>query len=137
VRAVLDPNVIVSAALSRSGTPAKVLRAWLEGLYVLLVSPVLLGELERVLGYPKIASRVTRQEADELMDLLRRQAQSMEDPEGPPAVTSSDPDDDYLIALAEAARVVVVSGDAHLLSLVDQIPVYSPAAFLAFSDSVR
>ena len=137
MRAVLDPNVIVSAALSRSGTPAKVLRAWLEGLYVLLVSPVLLGELERVLGYPKIASRVTRQEADELMDLLRRQAQSMEDPEGPPAVTSSDPDDDYLIALAEAARVVVVSGDAHLLSLVDQIPVYSPAAFLAFSDSVR
>jgi uncharacterized protein len=131
MRAVLDPNVIVSAALSRSGTPAKVLRAWLEGAYEMVVSPSLLSELERVLGYPKIARRVTRHEADELLDLLRRQAELVGDPEDPPTIKSPDPDDDYLISLAEAARAVIVSGDAHLQSLADRIPVYASAAFLA------
>jgi putative PIN family toxin of toxin-antitoxin system len=131
LRAVLDATVIVSAVLSRSGAPAKVLRAWLEGAYELVVSPSLLRELERVLDYPKIADRITRREAEELLDLLRRQAESMDDPEGPPVITSPDPDDDYLISLAEAARAVIVSGDAHLQSVADQIPVFTPAAFLA------
>ncbi len=33
--------------------------------------------------------------------------------------------------LAEAARAVIVSGDAHLQSVAEQIPVFTPAAFLA------
>jgi putative PIN family toxin of toxin-antitoxin system len=135
MRAVLDPNVIVSAVLSRSGTPAVVLRAWLEGAYELAVSPSLLEELDRVLHYPKIASRVTRIEANELVDLLRRQANAVDDPTGPPVVASPDPDDHYLILLAEAARAVIVSGDGHLQSLAEQIPVFTPAAFLAFLDT--
>jgi uncharacterized protein len=132
VRAVLDPNVIVSAVLSRNGTPAKVLRAWLEGAYELVASPLLLSELHRVLGYPKIASRVSPGEAAELLDLLRRQARLVADPTGPPAARSPDPGDDYLVALGEAAQAVIVSGDAHLQGLADQVPVYTPAAFLAF-----
>jgi putative PIN family toxin of toxin-antitoxin system len=131
LRAVLDANVIVSAVLSRSGTPAKVLRAWLEGAYELVVSPSLLRELERVLDYPKMTDRITPREAEELLDLLRRQAESVDDPEGLPVITSPDPDDDYLIALAETTRAVIVSGDAHLLSVAEQIPVFTPAAFLA------
>ncbi len=131
MRAVVDPNVIISATLSRSGTPAKVLRAWLEGAYEMVVSPSLLSELERALDYPKIARRVTRREADQLLDLLRRQAQPVEDPGDPPTVKSLDPGDDYLISLAGVARAVIVSGDGHLQALADQIPVYTPAAFLA------
>ncbi len=53
------------------------------------------------------------------------------DPEVPPEVRSPDPNDDYLIALASASRSVLVSGDTELLGLSDQIPVYSPAEFLA------
>ncbi|HUP69036.1 MAG TPA: hypothetical protein VM142_04385 [Acidimicrobiales bacterium] len=44
---------------------------------------------------------------------------------------SADPKDDYLIALASASQAVIVSGDRHLLDLGDDLPVYSPAAFLA------
>lgn len=131
MRAVLDPNVVVSAVLSRAGTPAALLQAWLDGTYELVVSAGLLDELERVLGYPKIARRVSADEARELLDLLRLQADLVADPDTAPAVRSPDPDDDYLIALAEAARAVIVSGDSDLLGLTDQIPVYSPAAFLA------
>ena len=33
MKAVLDPNVVISALLSRTGAPAAVFRAWLEGEY--------------------------------------------------------------------------------------------------------
>ncbi len=131
MRAVLDPNVIVSAVLSRSGTPAMLLGAWLDGAYQLVVSPALLDELERVFGYPKIAKRVSPPEARELLDVLRLHAEFVDDSRGAPAVRSPDPDDDYLICLAEAGTAVIVSGDTDLRSLADQIPVYTPAAFLA------
>ena len=42
-----------------------------------------------------------------------------------------------VFALAAAAQAVLVSGDRHLLTLADAIPVYSPAQFLALLDNVR
>ncbi|MEX1009533.1 MAG: putative toxin-antitoxin system toxin component, PIN family [Acidimicrobiia bacterium] len=134
MRAVLDPNVLISALLAPGGSPAKVLRAWLDGAYELVVSALLLMELERALGYPKLRDRVDNLEAAELVDLLGREAQMFDDPANAPAVRSPDPGDDYLIALASAAQAVIVSGDRHLLTLVEALPVYSPAQFLALLD---
>jgi putative PIN family toxin of toxin-antitoxin system len=131
VRAVVDPNVIISALLSPAGSPARVLRCWLAGAYELVVSPLLLEELERALAYPKIRERVTSTEAQELVDLLRAEAALREDPIDEPPVRSPDPGDDYLIALSAASQAIIVSGDRHLLDLGDNTPVYSPAAFLA------
>lgn len=128
---VLDANVIIAATLSSGGTTGQVLRAWLEGAYELVASPHLLEELAQALAYPKVRARVTEAEADELLDFLRQRADVQEDPTGPPPRRSVDPDDDYLVALAEAVRAVIVSGDHHLLDLGDELPVYSPAAFRA------
>lgn len=55
---VLDPNLLVSAALSAKGAPAEIIRRRLAGEFELLVSPKLLEALERVLAYPKIAKRI-------------------------------------------------------------------------------
>ncbi len=131
MRAVLDPNVVISALIAPGGAPAMVLRAWGNGAYDLVASPPLLAELERALTYPKLRARVEAAEVAELVDLLRREADMIDDPRHPPGVRSPDPGDDYLIALAEAARAVIVSGDGHLLSLANDLPVYAPAAFLA------
>jgi putative PIN family toxin of toxin-antitoxin system len=131
VRAVLDPNVLISALLSRDGTPAQVLRAWLDGAFELIVSDQLLSELERALAYPKLRARVQPSEADEFSELLRRSAKTVEDPRDVPTVRSPDPGDDYLIALAETAQAMIISGDSHVLGLAGQVPVLSPAAFLA------
>jgi uncharacterized protein len=131
VRAVLDPNVLISALLSRNGSPARVLRAWLDGAFELVVSSQLLSELERALTYPKLRAHVEASEAVELVELLRRGALMHDDPANPPAIQSPDPDDDYLIALAETAQAVIVSGDGHLLGLAGRLPVFSPAGFLA------
>ena len=104
MRAILDPNVIISALLSRDGTPARVLRAWLEGRFDLIVSPLLLDELERALAYPKLAERIKAEEATALIDWLRREAILVEDPAARPTSRSEDPGDDYLLALAEVER---------------------------------
>ena len=52
------------------------------------------------------------------------------DPPGPPPVQCSDPNDDYLIALAHRQEAALVSGDRHLLELAGSIPVFSPREFL-------
>jgi uncharacterized protein len=96
---------------------------------------MLLDELERALGYVKLRARVTPEETNELLDVLARAGTSVADPELPPDVRSPDPDDDYLIALASVTRAVLDSGDADLLGLSDQIPVYSPREFLAMIET--
>jgi uncharacterized protein len=130
VRAILDPNVIISALLSRDGTPARVLRAWLEGRFDLIVSPLLLEELERALAYPKLAERIKAEEAMALIDWLRREAILVDDAAEAPTSRSEDPGDDYLLALAEAERAVLVSGDRHLLALTEELPVLTAREFL-------
>ncbi|MCJ7438666.1 MAG: putative toxin-antitoxin system toxin component, PIN family [Acidimicrobiia bacterium] len=131
MRAVLDPNVLISALLTPHGKPAQVVRSWLAGAFELFVSESLLAELQRALGYPKLRALIEATEAQELLDLLRRDAEVIDDPDDPPAIRSPDPDDDYLIALAMSARAALVSGDGHLLGLGTRLPVYAPAEFLA------
>lgn len=129
MRCVLDPNVLVSALLSRGGTPAQLVRLWLEGAFELIVSPLLISELKRVLAYPKIRSKVSEAESDAFLELLNEAASMVADPGRAPSLGSSDPEDDYLVALAEDARAVIVSGDKHLLNLAGQLPVFPPAGF--------
>jgi putative PIN family toxin of toxin-antitoxin system len=134
VRAVLDPNVLISALLSREGSPARVLRAWLDGAFELIVSDQLITELEPALSYPKLRARVEHSEATEFIELLRRGVRMHDDPDDPPSVRSPDPGDDYLIGLAESTQAMIVSGDKHLLGLAGQLPVVSPVDFLAELD---
>ena len=131
MRAVLDPNVLISALLSRDGAPARVFRSWLEGEFELVVSEKLLVELERALAYPKLRKRVEPTEAREFVDLLQRGAIVERDPSDPPSVRSADVNDDYLIALAESTHAMLVSGDRHLLALATRAPIFAPPDFLA------
>jgi len=130
VRAVLDPNVIISGLLSPAGTPAEVLRAFDRGEFELVVSAALLEELARALGYPKLRRHIGKQDADEVLRWIGDSATACSDHDRPPPVRSTDSGDDYLIALASAERALLVSGDRHLLELADQIPVFSPRDFL-------
>lgn len=130
MRAVLDPNVVISGLLSRDGSPAQTLLAWREGRFELVVSPLLLGELARALAYPKLRARITRQDAEAALRWLSQSATVADDPAGKPPFRSEDPGDDYLIALAAQERAALVSGDKHLLALAGRIPVYSPREFV-------
>ena len=96
------------------------------------MSPELLAELKRALGYSKIRQRITPEDADELVELLSTTATVADVGDQPPSVRSSDPGDDYLIQLGAATGAVIVSGDRHLLDLKEKIPVFKPAEFLSF-----
>lgn len=131
MRAVLDVNVHVSALLSRGGAPAAILRLWLRGRFELLVSPMLLDELTRTLGYPKLRKRIDADQAAAYVRVLAGSATSCADTAVDPRFRSADPADDYLIAIAASERALLVSGDAHVLSLEARlVPVYPPRAFL-------
>jgi hypothetical protein len=80
-------------------------RTWLDGSYELVVSPLLFAELERAFGYPKPRTRVTEAESSELLEILRRQAQLVDDAPGPPTIRSSDPGDNFLVTLAAATTL--------------------------------
>ena len=129
MKAVLDVNLLVSALLSRSSAPAELLGHWLEGALELLVSPLLIDELERALAYPKLRGRIPAALASDFVGWLSRTATvAMDVPHalGP----LPDPDDVYLLALARQERAALVSGDKHLLSLRDQAPIFTPRAFV-------
>lgn len=135
MRAVLDVNILISALLSRRGTPAQLITRWLAGEFELVVSDALLGELERALGYPKLRSRIPAPEAQRFVGALRRSACVVVDPDVVPP-RSADPGDDYLLALAAQASAILVSGDRHLLDLSEQFPVRSSQRFLQALDEL-
>lgn len=102
---------------------------WLEGAFEVVVSPLLLDELGRILAYPKIRARVSETEAEAFVALLTAGASLVEDPGGASSPRTPASNDDYVVALAEASRAVIVSGDRHLLGLAGRLPVRSPGEF--------
>jgi putative PIN family toxin of toxin-antitoxin system len=134
VRAVLDPNIVIAALLSPQGAPAQIVSRWLNGEFELVVSELLLAELERALAYPKLRTRVASAEAAAFVALLRSRAFVAPDPGSAPR-RSADRGDDYLLALAEGERAVLVSGDRHLLDLGDELPIQTARAWLEALDS--
>jgi hypothetical protein len=131
LRAILDVNVLISALISPSGSPARLLLAWQEGRFELIVSPALLAELRRALAYPKIERLIPPADADAFVAWLSRSALLALDASAPPPIHAIDPDDDYLLALAAEQRAELVSGDGHLLALAGDYPISGPADFLA------
>ncbi len=130
MRAVLDPNVVISGALSPRGAPADILRSLAGGEFELIASQALLDELQRALAYPKLRLHISESDAAGLVRWVADTASMVVDPDTDPPVHSRDPDDDYLIVLASAHRAALVSGDKDLLALEGEIPVFSPRAFL-------
>jgi putative PIN family toxin of toxin-antitoxin system len=125
-RVVLDPGVIVSGLLNPDGTPGRLLDAWVDGEFDLVVSPHLLEELTEVLSRPKLASRLDSTVVSEMLLLVREAAVMASD--SPPAEVCRDPDDDYLVALALGTGSLLVSGDKDLLSVqVEHVEVLAPA----------
>ena len=131
MRAVLDTNVLVSALLARGGPPSRLLAAWTEGRFELVVSPLLLGELGRVLAYRKVRSRVGAADADEFLRLLVADAIVAADSATAPSLVVPDPTDAFVVALAMAESAMLVTGDRGLLSVRGDLPIKSPADFLA------
>lgn len=134
-RAVVDVNVLVSAARTPNGLCGRLLEAALDGRWQPVISMTLLEELEDVLARPAFKDVLGQEATDRFLADLLLISEWAPDPGDAPTISSRDPDDDYLLALARSAQVdVLVSGDHDLTDLTDlpdtQPPVETPAQFL-------
>jgi putative PIN family toxin of toxin-antitoxin system len=134
IRVVIDANVLVSAALARDPA-APSLRAFdalLDERIEVVGCPVLLGEVASVLGRDRLRRYLSIDEAGRFVADLAAVMSLVADPPPPHPAVCRDPDDDYLVALARAARVdALVTGDRDLLVLEDiGVPVITPRALV-------
>ncbi|MCX7854613.1 MAG: putative toxin-antitoxin system toxin component, PIN family [Anaerolineae bacterium] len=112
-RAVIDTSLLVRMI---TGSPASspLYRLWREGRFELVLSPLLLEELEVVLSRPALQKYLRPGTAQAFLDLLSAEATVVI-----PAIAVSlcrDPKDDALLEVAIAAQAeYLVSADQDLL----------------------
>lgn len=130
---VADTNVVISGLLWR-GAERAVLDAARSGLITLFTGPALLAEIGDVLKRDKFVERLAAANATahELV-LGYASLATVIAPEPIDPVVHDDPDDDEVLSCAMAADCdVIVSGDRHLLKLVqyETIRIMTAVQFL-------
>jgi len=133
IAVVLDTNTLVSA-LGWSGPPSVILDSVLAGELLLVSSPLLLDELERVLAYPKLAAVFPNPAG--IAGRIRAVA-NMVEPGFTLAVVADEPDNRVLEVAVEGRTDAVVTGDTGLLALgvYDGIPIMLATRFLEWRQS--
>jgi uncharacterized protein len=136
MRVVLDANVFVSSILSGAGTPARILDAWRDDRFQLLISDSILDEMGRVLRYPKIVKRHkwTEAEIDRFLRTLSILAIKTPGSLRVNAILEDPSDNRYLECAVEGSADVIVSGNRDLLALqrYEGVAIVQPSAFLAY-----
>jgi putative PIN family toxin of toxin-antitoxin system len=133
IRTVVDPSVFVSAFIGDpEAGPGRLVDAWRERRFVLIVSPLLLAELGEVLSRPKFARWADDGRGASYVAGLSARSEHRPDPPPSPSSEVRDPDDDYLVALMRATQAdFLVSLDRDLLDAeLGGISVIDPAAFV-------
>lgn len=133
IRAVVDPSVLVSAFIGNPGAgPGRLITAWSDRRFVLVVSPLLFDELTDVLGRAKFERWASQGRASAYIAALRVRSELWRDVPSAHRIEVRDPDDHYLVALSrEAGADYLVSVDRDLLDAKLDIPVVDPAVFVA------
>jgi putative PIN family toxin of toxin-antitoxin system len=135
MEAVLDTNVVVSAAISPKGPPAEIIKAWRAQSFVWVTSLPLLRELDETLSSQRLRRYIAWSD-DELQEFLSRAraAAKIVSPGSTVEVIRVDPADNRVLEAAVASAAdYVVTGDRHLLDLgsYHDIPIVTPARFVA------
>lgn len=87
MRVVVDPNVLISAAVA-SGVRAQLLDRWLtDPAFELVVCPALIGELRDVLARDRFRRWIDAEKAGLFVARLEDEAEAWADPAEVPAVT--------------------------------------------------
>lgn len=129
LRVVLDTNVLVSALYLPASKPGMIVALARRGTIRNLVSPAILGEVERVL----------REKFQWETELARQAARQIEnfsevvEPQEHLIVLADDPDN-RILECAHAGRAhLILTGDKHLLQLqaYKGIAILKPADFLS------
>ena len=108
MRIVLDTNILVRANAKEKGPARELLQLIVNSPeHILILSPFLLLELERVFSYDRVraSTKLTAEEVAEYLSYLRANEVSRTVFPGPaPSIVPSDPDDDPVVHTAVVGR---------------------------------
>ena len=129
MKIVCDINILISGILF-GGKPREILRLCASGTVTNRISPVILKEVEEVLLRPKFDLK-----EEQVYEIIRlfRDTFTLVSPDRCLSIVTADPDDNRILETALATEAdAIVSGDAHLLDLVNWncIPILSADTFL-------
>lgn len=116
MRVVLDTNILARAHQRAQGPARKVLLHVISGPDVLVLSPHILGELERVLSYPRLLKRsgLNSRDIAEYLESLA-ELSSLVSPAAVPESVLRDPSDGPILGTALAGKAdVLCTRDADL-----------------------
>ena len=131
-RAVLDASVYVSAIIQPAGTPGRLIERFLrEGSFEVVLSPAIVDEVLRALGYPKVRKLLRGANAPLWFEDIVVLADVVADTQLSGVCVDAD-DDKYLAAALEGRASHVVTGDRHFLAVGDHagIEIVTPRVFL-------
>ncbi|TRZ89805.1 MAG: putative toxin-antitoxin system toxin component, PIN family [Rhodocyclaceae bacterium] len=117
MRVVLDTDILLSALMVRGTPPDRLYEEWRHGRFQLASTETQIDELRQVVRRPFFQARLKASEIGRMVNDIRRLALMCNTL--PTVSRSPDPNDDYLLALCQAASAdYLVTGDkSHLLAL--------------------
>lgn len=131
IRATYDTNTLASGTISVQGAVSFVIDAWINDEIEMVTSQPLIDEFIKTLTKPYFLSRLTQDQAQALIDLVKTRATVVAITTVIPRVATH-PEDDIVLATAESGKAdYIVTGDHGLQKLKEfkGIRIVSPKAF--------
>jgi uncharacterized protein len=131
VKVVLDTNVLLSGLMAPEGTPGRILAAWFDARFDVVMSIEQLAEIGGALGYPKIHRKLKwdEQRIEQFIRQLYIRAEVV-DLHSTSVEIPRDPRDTPILAtLITSGADALVSGDRDLLELRGKYRIQTPAEF--------
>ena len=113
-KVVLDTNIVVSAAISIDGTPAKIFELFLEKKILNHTTQEIIDEIKDVMGRPSL--NIGREYKKFVLDNFKLNSVIIKPAFKENAVPEDEADNKF-INCALSAKADIVSGDKHLLRL--------------------
>jgi|SRR3989338_7117016 len=132
IKVVLDTNLVISAALSREGNPAKIFEMLLLGYMKNYTTQEIINEIKEVMERPKITKHLNKQDRFFMLTHFENNSEKIKSTTHI-KVVDKDPADDKFINCALTAKAdYIISGDNHLLKLktYENMRIINPATFL-------
>lgn len=132
LRVVLDTNVWISGVFFSRGVPARVLTAWQDGRYQLIISHTILGELSIQLQKKTVKFGTSPSLAGKWINYIEAYAEFVPISHNAAGVCRDPKDEQFLETAVSGQATHLITGDKDLLILnpYQDIPIITPRDFV-------
>jgi len=116
IKVVLDTNIIISAAISTDGNPAKIFELLLEKKIINYTTKEIIEEIEEVIERPAFKDSINEDYKKFILDNFKSNSIIIKSKFDERAVLKDNKDDKF-VNCALTVKAEIISGDKHLLDL--------------------